>query len=71
MEHEVDAKALSIACADCLDDLRRLMPQDVKSLMSAQNEVPKKMRELYSRTQICLEILEMKSNPAAAKLRAH
>ncbi len=65
----VDAKALSLACARRLDDLKRLIPQDLQSLLPAQNEMLEKMRELYSRTQVCLDVLENQGNRAAARLQ--
>jgi hypothetical protein len=65
----VDAKALSMACARRLDDLKRLIPPDVKGLSQAKNDVLEKMRELYSQTQACLEVLGEKSNRAASKLQ--
>ena len=66
---EVDAKALTFACAQRLDDLKRLIPQDLKTLPPAKNEILEKMHELYSQTQVCLEVLGKKSSRAAAKLQ--
>jgi hypothetical protein len=66
---EVDAKALSDACAQRLDDLKRLIPQDLKGLPPAKNEVLEKMHDLYSQTHVCLEILGKKSSRAAARLQ--
>ena len=65
----VDVKALSLACTRRLDDLRRLIPEDLRSLHSSKNEVLEKMHELYSQTHLCLEILGKKSSRAAAKLQ--
>ncbi len=67
---QVDAKALSDACVRRLDDLKRLMPQKLKNSPVARNEVLEKMRDLYTRTQVCLEILERKNNRVAAKLQS-
>ena len=38
--------------------------------LAAKTQVLGKMRELYTRTQVCLEILQRKSNRAAAELRS-
>ncbi len=64
----VDARSLAQACTRRLDDLKRLMVPDLKDLQ-AKNELLEKMRELYSRTQVCLEILGRKSNRAATELQ--
>jgi hypothetical protein len=66
----VDAKALSNACIRRLDDLKLLMPQERGSPLAARSEVLEKMRDLYTRTQVCLEILERKNNRVAAKLQS-
>jgi hypothetical protein len=66
----VDAKALSDACIMRLDDLKRLVPQDLKSSAASANEVLEKMRNLYARTQVCLEILERKNNRVTAKIQS-
>ena len=66
---QVDARALSDSCIRRLDDLKRLMPQDMKSSPAAGSEVLEKMRELYTRTQVCLEILGRKNNRVAAELQ--
>jgi hypothetical protein len=66
----VDAKALTFACAKRLDDLKRLIPQDLKILPPAKNELLEKMRDLYSQTQVCLEVLGKKSSRASAKLQS-
>jgi len=67
---QVDAKALSDACVRRLDDLKRLVPQKLRKSPVAGNEVLEKMRDLYTRTQVCLEILERKNNRVAAKLQS-
>ena len=67
---QVDAKALSDACIRRLDDLKRLMPQESGNSQAARSQVLKKMRDLYVRTQVCLEILESKNNRVAAKLES-
>jgi len=67
---EVDAKALSNACAMRLEELKRLVPQDLKSSPASTNEVLGKMRDLYARTQACLDILERKNNRVAAKIQS-
>ncbi len=67
---QVDAKALSNACIRRLDDLKQLMPQQRKSSREASSAVLEKMRDLYTRTQACLEILERKNNRVAAKLQS-
>ena len=67
---QVDAKALSDACIRRLDDLKRLVPQKLRKSPVAGNEVLEKMRDLYTRTQVCLEILERKNNRVAAKLES-
>ena len=64
----VDAKALAQACTRRLDDLKRIIAPDLK-VLQANNDVLEKMRELYSRTQVCLEILGRKSNRAATDLQ--
>jgi len=66
---QVDAQALADACAKRLEDLKQVVPQDLKSSLAAKTQVLGKMRDLYSRIQICLEILERKSNRAAAELQ--
>jgi hypothetical protein len=67
---EVDAKVLSSACIMRLDELKRLMPQDLKSSPASTNEILGKMRDLYDRTQACLEILGRKNNRLAAELQS-
>jgi len=67
---QVDAKALSDACIRRLDDLKQLMPQEGRNSRAARSEVLEKMRNLYTRTQVCLEILERKNNRVAAKLQS-
>ncbi len=67
---QVDAKALSNACIRRLDDLKQLMPQERGNSRPASSEVLEKMRDLYTRTQVCLEILERKNNRVAAKLQS-
>jgi CRP-like cAMP-binding protein len=67
---QVDAKALSDACIRRLDDLKRLMPQKRRNSPVAGSEVLEKMRDLYTRTQVCLEILERKNNRVAARLQS-
>ncbi len=66
---QVNIRALSDACAKRLDDLKRLMPQDLKHSTSPTSEVLEKMRDLYARTQTCLGILERKNNRVAAELQ--
>jgi len=66
---EVDAKALSDACVKRLDELKRLVPQDLKRSTASTNEVLEKMRDLYARTQTCLDILERKNNRVTAKIQ--
>ncbi len=67
---QVDAKALSDACIRRLDDLKRLTRQDLRSSQAAKSEVLGKMRDLYARTQVCLDILERKRNRVAAELQS-
>jgi hypothetical protein len=67
---QVDARALSNACIRRLDELKQLMPQQRKNSREASTEVLEKMRDLYTRTQVCLEILERKNNRVAAKLQS-
>jgi hypothetical protein len=67
---QVDVKALSNACAKRLDDLKRLLPQGLKSSPSPTSEVLEKMRDLYARTQVCLAILERKNNRVAAEIQS-
>ena len=67
---QVDARALSIACVKRLDDLKQLIPQQLESLPEAAiTQILEKMQNLYSRTQVCLEILEKKNNRVSAKLQ--
>jgi hypothetical protein len=66
---EVDARALSAACAKRLDDLKQLIPNDLKSLPTARNEILEKMQSLYSQTQVCLEVLGKKSTLASERLQ--
>ena len=67
---QVDAKALSNACIRRLDDLKQLIPQERGNSRPAGSEALEKIRDLYSRTQVCLEILERKNNQVAAKLQS-
>ena len=67
---QVDAKALSNACIRRLEDLKQLMPQQRKNSREASTAVLEKMRDLYTRTQVCLEILERKNNRVSAKLQS-
>ena len=67
---QVDAKALSDACIRRLDDLKRLMPKESENSQVARSQILEKMRDLYVRTQVCLEILESKNNRVAAKLES-
>ena len=67
---QVDAKALSSACIRRLDDLKRLMPPELGNSPAAKSQVVEKMRDLYIRTQACLQILESKNNRVAAKLQS-
>lgn len=66
---KLDANAISEACIRRLEDLKRLMPQDLKSSQDSTGGVLEKMRDLYARTQVCLEILERKSNRVASELQ--
>jgi len=66
---QVDAKALSDACIRRLDDLKKLMPQDLESSQASGTEVLEKMRDLYARTQACLKILERKKSRVASELQ--
>ena len=66
---QVDAQALADACAKRLEELKLAMPQDQKGSLAAKTQVLGKMRDLYTRTQACLEILERKSSRAAAELQ--
>ncbi len=66
---QVDAQALADACAMRLEELKLAMPQDQKSSLVAKTQVLGKMRDLYTRTQVCLEILERKSSRAAVELQ--
>jgi hypothetical protein len=66
---EVDAGALTAACAKRLDDLKQLIPQNMTSLPTSGNEILEKMRSLYSQTQVCLEVLGKKSTQASVKLQ--
>ena len=67
---QVDAKALSDACIRRLDDLKKLMPQDLESSQASGTEVLEKMRDLYARTQACLKILKSKRNRVAVELQS-
>ena len=67
---QVNAQALADACAKRLEALKQVMPQDLKSSLAAKTQVLGKMRDLYTRIQVCLEILERKSNKAAAELQS-
>ncbi len=67
---QVDARALSDACIRRLDDLKRLIPQESENSKAVRSQVLEKMRDLYVRTQVCLEILGNKNNRVAAKLES-
>lgn len=67
---QVNVKALSNACIKRLDDLKQLLPQDLRSSQASNSEVLDKMRDLYARTQVCLEILERKNSRVAADLQS-
>ncbi|SPF46986.1 hypothetical protein SBDP1_620020 [Syntrophobacter sp. SbD1] len=66
---QINAKALSGACIRRLDELKTLMPQNLKSSLASENEVLEKMRSLYARTQVCLDILGRKNNQLANELQ--
>jgi hypothetical protein len=66
---QVNARALSDACMKRLDDLKRLLPTDTGSSPASRGEVLEKMRNLYDRTQVCLEVLGRKNNRLAAELQ--
>ncbi len=71
---EVDVKAISEACAGRIEDLKRLLPNDLRGspVANKTNHQPPdsklidKIRDLHSRTKTCLEILERKKTRAAA-----
>ena len=67
---QVDARALADACAMRLEELRQAITQGQKNSLAAKTQVLGKMRDLYTQTQVCLEILERKSNRAAAELQS-
>ena len=67
---QVDAQALADACAKRLEDLKQVMPQDLKNSLAAKTQVLGKMRDLQNRIQVCLEVLERKSNRVAAELQS-
>jgi hypothetical protein len=67
---QVDARALADACAMRLEELKQAIPQEQKNVLAAKTQVLGKMRDLYTRTQACLEILDRKSNRAAAELQS-
>ena len=67
---QVDAQALAEACGKRLEELKLAMPQDQKNTLAAKIQVLGKMQDLYTRTQVCLEILQRKSNRAAAEVRS-
>lgn len=67
---QVDPKALSDACIRRLDDLKQLIPENLNSPPAQESGVIEKMRDLYGRTQTCLEILERKKNRTAARIQS-
>jgi hypothetical protein len=66
---EVDAKAISDACIMRLEELKQLVPRDLKRSSDSANEILAKMRDLYARTQECLNMLERKNNHVTEKIR--
>lgn len=66
---QVNIRALSDECAKRFEDLRRLVPNDFKHSVAAGTEILEKMRALYARTQVCLDILHRKSDAVSASLQ--
>ncbi len=66
---QVDIRALSDECARCTEDLKRLLPAELKKSAAASGELLDKMRSLYERTQVCLDILRRKSDAVSASLQ--
>ena len=67
---QVDTQAVADACTKRLEELKLAMPQDQKNTLAAKIQVLGKMQDLYTRTQVCLEILQRKSNRAAAEFQS-
>ena len=65
----VDVRALSEECASSLEELKRFLPGDFKNSTAAGAEILEKMRTLYSRTQVCLDILQRKGDLVSATLQ--
>jgi len=66
---QVGVQALADACGKRLEELKLAIPQDQKNTLAAKTQVLGKMRDLYTRTQVCLGILQRKSNRAAAEVQ--
>ena len=69
---QVNAKAISDACMMRLNELKQLLsPQNTakESFPQFKSGILDKMRNLYGRTQICLEILERKNKRVVAEIQ--
>ncbi|MDR3567655.1 MAG: hypothetical protein P4L43_06465 [Syntrophobacteraceae bacterium] len=66
---QVDIRALSDECAKRTEELKRLLSSDCKKSAAARSGLLDKMRALYERTQVCLDILQRKSDVVTAKLQ--
>ena len=66
---QVDIRALSDECARRTEELKRILGNDSKNAAAQSSGVLEKMRALYERTQVCLDILQRKSDLVATKLQ--
>lgn len=66
---QVNIKALSEECTRRIEDLKRLIPEDLIHSAATGCEILEKMRVLYERTQVCLDILHRKSDVVSASLK--
>ena len=66
---QVDVRVLSDECAKRTEELKRLLANESKKSAAASSGILEKMRALYERTQVCLDILQRKSDAVAAKIQ--
>lgn len=66
---QVDIRAMSHECIKHTEALKQLLPDDWKNSAPADSEILDKMRALYARTQVCLDVLHRRSEAVSAKLQ--
>jgi hypothetical protein len=66
---QVDIRAISDECIKHTEALKRLLPADLKNSAPADSEILDKMRALYARTQVCLDVLHRRREAVSTKLQ--